>query len=158
MSSEIIGRGERPAGAGLRASLREATLHSSTCDVAVVGAGPYGLAAAARLRDVAGLETRVFGEPMRFWEGMPKRMLLRSAWDACHIGFPSGALTLDRYQAASGAEFGRPVPLEAFVSYGHWFQRTAVPDVDHRRVMTIRRASSATSWFSRTLRPSAQLA
>jgi len=105
--------------------------------VAVVGAGPYGLAAAARLRDVAGLETRVFGEPMRFWEGMPKRMLLRSAWDACHIGFPSGALTLDRYQAASGAEFGRPVPLEAFVSYGHWFQRTAVPDVDHRRVMTI---------------------
>ena len=111
-------------------------LPSSTCDVAIVGAGPYGLAAAVHLR-AAGLDTRVFGEPMSFWEAMPKGMLLRSAWDACNIGFSSGELTLDRYQAASGAQFGRPVPLEAFVSYARWFQRSAVPDVDQRRVMSI---------------------
>ncbi len=111
-------------------------LPSSTCDVAIVGAGPYGLAAAVHLR-AAGLDTRVFGEPMSFWEGMPKGMLLRSAWDACNICFSSGELTLDRYQAASGARFGRPVPLEAFVSYARWFQRSAVPDVDQRRVMSI---------------------
>jgi hypothetical protein len=109
---------------------------SSTCDVAIVGAGPYGLSAAARLR-AEGLDTRVFGEPMSFWDGMPKGMLLRSAWDACNIGFSSGELTLDRYQAASGAQFGRPVPLEAFVSYARWFQHRAVPDVDHRHVMSI---------------------
>ncbi len=114
-----------------------ADLPSSACDVAIVGAGPYGLAAAARLREVTGLELRVFGAPMSFWEAMPEGMLLRSAWDACNIGFPSGELSLDRYQALSAERFGKPVPLEAFVSYGRWFQRTAVPDVDRRRVMSI---------------------
>ena len=123
------------ARAGARNS--SAALSSSICDVAIVGAGPYGLAAAAALRDVGGLEIRVFGEPMRFWETMPTGMLLRSAWEACHIGFPRGELTLDRYQAACGAPFGKPVSLEAFVSYGHWFQRNAVPDVDRLRVMTV---------------------
>lgn len=50
-----------------------------TCDVAVVGAGPYGLSAAAHLVKVQGLEVKLFGEPMSFWERhMPDRMLLRS--------------------------------------------------------------------------------
>jgi NADPH-dependent 2,4-dienoyl-CoA reductase/sulfur reductase-like enzyme len=109
-----------------------------TCDVAVVGAGPYGLAAAARLRALGDIRVSVFGEPMSFWGGMPKGMLLRSHWDACHIGFPSGDLTLDCYKAASGTEFGKPVPLEAFVAYGRWFQETAVPDVDTRRVTHVK--------------------
>jgi FAD-dependent urate hydroxylase len=108
------------------------------CDVAIVGAGPYGLAAAARLRSLDGLDVRVFGEPMSFWAGMPQGMLLRSHWDACHIGFPSGDLTLDSYKAESGNEFGKPVPLDAFIDYGRWFQRTAVPDVDARRVAYIK--------------------
>jgi len=109
------------------------------CDVAVVGAGPYGLAVAARLRSANGMRVRIFGKPMSFWESMPRGMLLRSTWDACHIGFPAGDLTLDRYQAESGGDFGKPVPLEAFVDYGHWFQREAVPDVDTRRVVSVAR-------------------
>ena len=106
----------------------------SVGDVAIVGAGPYGLSAAARLLPLRGLDVRVFGEPMLFWAAMPRGMLLRSAWEACHIGFPDGGLTLDRYRAQAGRDFGRPVPLEAFVDYGLWFQRTAVPEVDRRRV------------------------
>jgi cation diffusion facilitator CzcD-associated flavoprotein CzcO len=44
------------------------------CDVAVIGAGPYGLAAAAHLR-AANVSTHVFGEPMGFWRrNMPKGM------------------------------------------------------------------------------------
>jgi FAD-dependent urate hydroxylase len=105
------------------------------CDVAVIGAGPYGLAAAAHLRSLGGLDVKVFGEPMAFWSGMPRGMLLRSAWDASHIGFPDGDLTLDAYQAECGGDFGKPVPLDAFVEYGEWFQRMAVPDVDTRRVV-----------------------
>jgi len=35
-------------------------------DAVVVGAGPYGLAAAAHLRH-AGADIRVFGRPMSFW-------------------------------------------------------------------------------------------
>jgi cation diffusion facilitator CzcD-associated flavoprotein CzcO len=109
------------------------------CDVAVVGAGPYGLAAGARLGAVAGLSVRVFGEPMSFWAGMPAGMLLRSAWDACHIGFASGDLTLDAYRAQCGGRFGKPVPLDAFIDYGRWFARLAVPQLDTRRVSYVER-------------------
>src|SRR5437763_16819748 len=105
-----------------------------SCDVAIVGAGPYGLAAAAHLRSVPGLEARVFGEPMSFWKAMPKGMLLRSTWDACHIGFPSGDLTLEGYGHTCGRQFRNPVPLDGFLDYAHWFQSTAVPGVDRRRV------------------------
>ncbi len=108
------------------------------CDVAIVGAGPYGLSAAARLQALDHIDVRVFGEPMSFWAGMPRGMLLRSPWNACHIGFPDGDLTLDSYKAESGSEFGNPVPLETFIDYGRWFQRTAVPDVDSRHVTHIR--------------------
>ena len=65
--------------------------------VAVIGAGPYGLATAAYLR-AAKIETCVFGEPMSFWENqMPEGMLLRSSWDACHIADPQRSSTLDNY-------------------------------------------------------------
>ena len=107
---------------------------SGVCDVAVVGAGPYGLSAAVRLRSVDGLGVRVFGEPMSFWSGMPAGMLLRSAWDACHIGYPDGDLTLDAFAAESGRRFSKPVPLDAFIDYGRWFQRRAAGEVDRRRV------------------------
>jgi FAD-dependent urate hydroxylase len=106
-------------------------------DVAIVGAGPYGLSAAARLRSVPGLEVRVFGEPMSFWAGMPRGMLLRSVWDACHIGFPSGELTLDAYKVKCAKSFGKPVPLDAFIDYGLWFRRMAVPEVDTRQVIYV---------------------
>jgi cation diffusion facilitator CzcD-associated flavoprotein CzcO len=59
--------------------------------VVIIGAGPYGLAAAAHLR-AAGVEPRVFGEPMAFWQRqMPKGMRLRSPWTASHIADPCGA-------------------------------------------------------------------
>jgi cation diffusion facilitator CzcD-associated flavoprotein CzcO len=114
--------------------------HSSTVDVAIIGAGPYGMAAASHLRGLSDLEVRVFGEPMTFWRGMPRGMLLRSAWDACHIGFPEGNLTLDSYKAEARADFGKPVPLDAFIDYGCWFQRRAVPDLDSRRVTMVESA------------------
>lgn len=119
------------------------------CDVAVIGAGPYGLAAAAHLRTLAGLDVKLFGVPMSFWRDMPRGMLLRSAWEACHIGFPDGGLTLDAYKAECGGDFGKPVPLDAFIEYGEWFQRTAVADVDTRRVVYI---EAGPSWFKLSLK------
>ena len=109
-----------------------------SCDVAIIGAGPYGLAAAAHLRQVQGLRVRVFGEPMRFWRtAMPGGMLLRSAWSASHIADPADALTLDAYKVVSGNHLAAPVTLERFIDYGLWFQRSAVPEIDARKVSAV---------------------
>lgn len=106
-------------------------------DAVVLGAGPYGLAAAASLRQ-AGASVRVFGSPMSFWMGhMPRGMWLRSLWDASHIGDPRGAHSLDAFERARGERLARPIPITDFIAYGHWFQERAVPDVDPRRVVRI---------------------
>jgi FAD-dependent urate hydroxylase len=106
-------------------------------NVTIIGAGPYGLASAAYLR-AAGVEARVFGEPMEFWkEQMPAGMCLRSSWDASTIADPKQALTFDDYCLHSGSRPSKPIPLDRFVDYGQWYQRSAVPDLDRRKVANI---------------------
>jgi len=108
------------------------------CDVAVIGAGPYGLSATAHLRTVKGLDVHTFGEPMSFWESnMPTGMLLRSGWAASHIADPNQSLTLDSYRAASGNDFSSPVPLDRFVDYGHWYRSHAVSNLDQRKIARV---------------------
>jgi NADPH-dependent 2,4-dienoyl-CoA reductase/sulfur reductase-like enzyme len=110
-----------------------------TTDVAVLGAGPHGLAAAAQLRR-AGVDTRVMGDPMSFWRSMPIGMMLRSNWTASCIAEYDGPLSLDAYCAATGTVLSRPsgmtggLPLDSFLAYGAWVQRHVAPDVDRRRV------------------------
>jgi FAD-dependent urate hydroxylase len=105
-------------------------------DIAVIGAGPYGLAAAAHLRQL-GVETHVLGDPMSFWRGMPAGMLLRSNWTATCIADYRGSLSLDCYCSATGVHLNKPVPLEHFIEYGMWVQQQAVPDLDRRLVETL---------------------
>ena len=108
------------------------------CDVAIIGAGPYGLSAAAHLRAVKGLDVHTFGEPMSFWErNMPVGMLLRSGWAATHIADPHQSLTLESYQAANSKRLSKPVPLDGFIDYGQWFQRQAAPDLDRRKIVRV---------------------
>jgi pyridine nucleotide-disulfide oxidoreductase len=108
------------------------------CDVAIIGAGPYGLSAAAYLRTVKGLDVYSFGEPMSFWErNMPTGMLLRSGWAATHIADPNRSLTLDEYRASSGKNFSSPVPLDRFIDYGHWYQRQSIPEPDQRKIVRV---------------------
>lgn len=114
------------------------------CDVAIIGAGPYGLSAAAHLKTIKGLDVRLFGEPMTFWERcMPQGMFLRSGWSATHIASPGGGLALEDYQKAAGRRFSRPVPLDEFINYGKWWQRQAVPDADPRNVERLERSRGA---------------
>jgi NADPH-dependent 2,4-dienoyl-CoA reductase/sulfur reductase-like enzyme len=110
----------------------------SDCEVAIVGAGPYGLSTAAFLRET-GVEVRVFGKVMGFWETMPEGMFLRSFRTASNIADPGRQLTLDRYEEAVGRKIDSPVPLDEFISYGRWFRERAVPDVDPRLVASVRR-------------------
>jgi thioredoxin reductase len=107
------------------------------CNVAIVGAGPYGLSAAAHLRAVRQTEVQVFGETMSFWErNMPKGMLLRSPWQGSHISDPERAFSLDAYRL-TGDWLASPVPLDGFVRYGRWFQQRAVGDIDRRTVTRV---------------------
>ncbi len=111
---------------------------SGRIPVVVIGAGPYGLSAAAHLRG-AGIEHRVFGDTFSFWrEQMPSGMLLRSAWEACTIDAPAKAFSLDAYDREHGP-LSRPVPLDDFVRYGAWFEERAGLDIDRRQVDRIER-------------------
>ena len=111
-----------------------------TSDVVVLGAGPYGLSAAAHLRNIKGLDVRVFGEPMEFWKcQMPEGMFLRSPWAASHLSDPAATRTFDHFRQATGAAVPVPIPLDQFVQYGLWFQKQAVGEVDRRRVQRIER-------------------
>ncbi len=108
--------------------------------VVIVGAGPYGLAAAAHLAH-AGVDIRCFGEPLGFWKHhMPNGMVLRSRLRSSSIADPKRALTLARYGQATGKVVDRPdIGLKQFIDYGHWFQHQAIPEVDRRRVTSISR-------------------
>jgi len=79
------------------------------CDVAIVGAGPYGLSAAAHIGAIDGLDVRIFGPPMSFWESnMPAGMLLRSPWVASNLSHPGRRFTLDHYRDRAGVRLAGP--------------------------------------------------
>ena len=108
------------------------------CEVAIVGAGPYGLSAAAHLKAL-GMDVRIFGQPMDFWASrMPSGMLLRSPRVASNISDPAGAFSLDAFESSVGVPPRAPLPLETFVDYGRWFQRELIPDLDLRGVANVR--------------------
>ncbi|MGA3107420.1 MAG: FAD-dependent oxidoreductase [Terriglobales bacterium] len=116
-------------------------MNSTDCRIVVIGAGPYGLSAAAYLR-ASGMEARVFGEPMSFWQKqMPVGMCLRSNWGASHIADPKQEFTLDSYCRENGNHVSKPIPLDRFVDYGNWYQRKAVPDLDTRLVNSVESGS-----------------
>jgi FAD-dependent urate hydroxylase len=107
--------------------------------IAIIGAGPYGLACAAFLRD-SGIEPQVFGEPMGFWRSrMPRGMLLRSRRRSSHIADPTLALTIERYEESTGARLPEPIELRRYLGYADWFRRNAVPEIDSRRIQQVDR-------------------
>lgn len=95
-------------------------------DVAVVGAGPFGLSVAAWLDD---RRTRLFGTPMQTWRTlMPPDMLMRSAWAETSLSARGGRGTIDEYVAATGERRAEPIPVQLFLRYADWFRTTYVPD------------------------------
>ena len=113
---------------------------SSTVDVAIVGAGPYGLSVAAHLRG-AGVRFRQFGLPMKLWrENMPRGMFLKSQGFASNLSDPAGTHTLAAFCKATGrpyADYGLPVPLDTFVAYGEWFQAQRASGLEETLVTNV---------------------
>src|SRR5690348_10165200 len=109
-------------------------------DVVVVGAGPYGLSAAAYLLSRK-LRVAVFGKPMSFWqEHMPRGMYLRSYWGETNLADPRKRFGLDQFVEATASARQVPMPVQMFIDYGRWFQKQAVPNVDETYVASIERA------------------
>jgi thioredoxin reductase len=110
-------------------------------DVVVVGAGPYGLSTAAHLIG-RGLHVAVFGKVLKLWrEHMPPRMFLRSHWWATNLSDPDKKFGFERFfREVKQYKKCYPLPIEAFIDYGLWFQKHAVPNVDETYVATIERS------------------
>ena len=107
-------------------------------DAAVVGAGPYGLSVSAHLR-ARGQSVATFGKPLELWrDHMPKGMLLRSHWWATNLSDPDRQYSFDQFFRQTRAHApGYPLPIEAFVDYGRWFQEHAVPELDETYVQSV---------------------
>lgn len=117
-------------------------------DVAIIGAGPYGLSVSAHLA-ARGVRHRIFGSQMHTWRcRMPEGMLLRSPGFGSDLSDPNGNFTLARYWAASGRPpegLHEPVPLDAYLEYARWFvDGTKVPVEE----VTVRHLSRAADGFS----------
>ena len=114
------------------------------CDVAIVGAGPYGLSIAAHLTAM-GVNFRIFGNPMEFWlNHMPKGMHLKSEGFASSLYDPDSVFTLEAYCKEAGLPYGsigRPVPLEVFSAYGVEFQKRFAPQLECEKVALVQRSA-----------------
>ena len=110
-------------------------------DVAVIGAGPYGLSVSAHL-SARGVRHEIFGTPMDTWRHhMPAGMYLKSEGFASNLSDPAGEHTLERFCRESELEYGRhgvPISLDIFSRYGLWFQERLAPKLDPRLVERLR--------------------
>jgi FAD-dependent urate hydroxylase len=106
--------------------------------VMVIGGGPNGLCAATFLR-AAGAEVHTFGIPMESWkEKMPAGMVLRSTIASSNIASPGNALSLEQFERQTGVPIESHPTIEQFISYGEWYQKKGVPNIDFTKVKTVK--------------------
>ena len=105
-------------------------------DVAVLGAGPYGLSFGAHLA-ARGVQFRVFGSTMHSWRSnMPKGMYLKSPGRASNLSDPGGRIQpSEQFCRSTGRDYSdwaHPISGELFTLYGEWFQREPRSGSRHR--------------------------
>jgi thioredoxin reductase len=115
---------------------------STRTDVAIIGAGPYGLSLSVHLQ-TAGVDYRIFGHPMDAWRNhMPEGMLLKSDGFASDLYDPAGEYPLSRFCGEQGIAYDAeliPVRLKTFVDYGLAFKDRFVPGLEEKLVSSLTR-------------------
>jgi hypothetical protein len=117
--------------------VKQNVLSGSTVDVAIIGAGPYGLSIASHLQE-RGVEHRIFGSPMHAWHSMSAGMHLKSVGYATSVPTPEKFLTLPEYCRAHGQEDYEPIPIATFAEYGTTVQQQVVPYLEQVDVVGLR--------------------
>lgn len=111
-------------------------------EVAIIGAGPYGLAVAAHLR-AARIDHLIFGHPMEMWQRhMPEGMLLKSDGFASNLYDPENAFPLSRFcreQSIAYSDTLVPVRLKTFIQYGMAFKERFAPALKETTINSLRR-------------------
>jgi hypothetical protein len=115
-----------------------------SCDLVIIGAGPYGLSLAAHL-GARGVDYRIFGDPMGTWaHHMPMTMTLKSEGFASNLSGPASDSTLAAWAAKNGVAYDdreKPITLDNFLSYADSFRRRFVSNVENRRVVSLDRGN-----------------
>jgi pyruvate/2-oxoglutarate dehydrogenase complex dihydrolipoamide dehydrogenase (E3) component len=114
-------------------------------EIAIVGAGPYGLSLAAHLRAL-GLPFRIIGRVMETWrEQMPEGMLLKSDGFASDLSDPRGTFRLHHYCQERQLPYHAtciPVELSTFAGYGVEFQHRMVPQLEDAKLVDLARGDA----------------
>lgn len=120
-------------------------MNKNRIDVAIIGAGPYGLSIASYLRS-HDVDFRIFGSPMQFWLNMTKGVTLKSPETATNIYTPHPNYRFVDY--CRSRYTGRPpntnghIHMPVFAEYGLWVQRELVPEVEEVQVCRLERTNS----------------
>lgn len=114
------------------------------CEVAVIGAGPYGLSLAAHLRS-RGIDYRIFGKPMDTWNAhMPKNMTLKSEGFASNLSSPADGSKIKDFCETQGIAYSDraiPVALSTYLNYAQSFRDRFIPDVEETMVTKLSRSA-----------------
>jgi thioredoxin reductase len=105
-------------------------------DVAIIGAGPYGLSLAAHLR-ARGVDHRIFGESMRFWRDMPVGVNLKSFAFATDVYVPDRRNNFPAWCRQHDLEDLEPCTMQSFAAYGCEMQRRFVPNLEQVLVTNV---------------------
>jgi thioredoxin reductase len=112
-------------------------------DVAIIGAGPYGLSIAAHLSSLK-VAFRIFGTPMSSWRNhMAAGTFLKSFGFASCLYDPGSTFTFAHYCQERGIHYDEvitPVAIENFTAYGMEFQRRFVSNLEQTDITSLRRA------------------
>lgn len=114
------------------------------CEVAIIGAGPYGLSLAAHLR-ARGVSYRIFGKPMDTWAAhMPKNMTLKSEGFASNLSAPSKGSQIGDYCLERGIAYSDrsiPIAIDTYLDYTKTFRDRFIPDVEETMVTSLSRGA-----------------